>query len=350
MITAQSIYHRLRRYRTLQTHYISALPVAIIMPHSACNCRCVICDIWKDNKNLTQLHPEDIGSLLESLKKLGTKQVVLSGGEALLHPRFFQLCEMLHSVPVKITLLSTGLTIAKHAAQLVHAVDEIILSLDGTENVHNQIRNIPGAFASLQAGAAAIQKLHPGFPVSARTVIHRLNYQYWPAIVDTARQLGLQQISFLPADTTSHAFNRQQGWPMEKQNELLIPADELTQLQSVIEKMIQNYAPDFRSGFIAENPAKIRRIAQYYAACQGLEPFPWKKCNAPWVSTVIEADGTIRPCFFLPASGNMHNETLEHILNSDAAVSFRKTLDTQKNPTCERCVCSLYLSPGHKII
>ncbi len=350
MISVQSIYHRLRRYRTLQTHHISALPVAIIMPHSACNCRCVICDIWKDNKNLTQLQPEDISTLLTSLEKLGTKQVVLSGGEALLHPRFFQLCEMIHTLPVKITLLSTGLTIARHAAALVNAVDEIIISLDGTEEIHNQIRNIPDAYGQLQKGIAAIQSLRPGFPISARSVIHRLNYQYWSAIVDSAHQLGVQQISFLPADTTSHAFNRQQGWPMEKQDQLLIPAAELETLNKTIEQLITQHADDFRSGFIAESPAKIRRVGQYYAACQGLADFPWKKCNAPWVSTVIEADGTVRPCFFHAASGNMHHEPLEHILNSDAAVSFRKTLDTHLNPTCARCVCSLYLSPGHKII
>ena len=350
MISARSIYHRLRRYRTLQTHYISALPVAIIMPHSACNCRCVICDIWKDNKNLTQLQPEDISTLLVSLEKLGTKQVVLSGGEALLHPRFFQLCDLIHTLPVKITLLSTGLTMARHAAALVNAADEIIVSLDGPEEIHNQIRNIPDAYSQLQKGIAAVHALRPGFPISARSVIHRLNYQHWTAMVDSAHQLGVQQISFLPADTTSHAFNRQQSWPMEKQDQLLILVAELETLSHTIEQLITQHADDFRSGFIAESPAKIRRIGQYYAACQGLQEFPWKKCNAPWVSTVIEADGTIRPCFFHPASGNMHHETLEHILNSDAAVSFRKSLDTHQNPTCARCVCSLYLSPGNKII
>ena len=33
--------------------------------------------------------------LLDSLKKLGTQQVVMSGGEALLNPNFFRFCEIL---------------------------------------------------------------------------------------------------------------------------------------------------------------------------------------------------------------------------------------------------------------
>src|ERR1700751_4206574 len=101
------LLHTLRRYRTLQTGKISALPIVILMPHSACNCKCVMCDIWKDNKNLKQLTEDDVRGLLSSLKKFGTREVVMSGGEALLNPNFFRLCEMLRRQDIKISLLST---------------------------------------------------------------------------------------------------------------------------------------------------------------------------------------------------------------------------------------------------
>src|SRR6476469_1926859 len=126
----QSIYHTDKRYRTLQTHKISALPIVILMPHSACNCRCVMCDIWKGNKNLKQLTEEDINGLLVCLKGLGTKQVVMSGGEALLNPNFFLLCRLLKKQNLNITLLSTGLTLKKHASEILECIDEVIVSLD----------------------------------------------------------------------------------------------------------------------------------------------------------------------------------------------------------------------------
>src|SRR5215467_1266565 len=91
----QSLYHSFQRYRTLQTDIIRALPIVILMPHSACNCQCVMCDIWKDNKNLKQLNEDDIKGLLDSFKKFGTKQVVMSGGEAMLNQNFFRFCEIL---------------------------------------------------------------------------------------------------------------------------------------------------------------------------------------------------------------------------------------------------------------
>src|SRR5476651_1182846 len=94
-MSVQTLHKTYHRYRTLQTHTISALPVVILMPHSACNCRCVMCDIWKDNKNLKQLTENDISGMMAALKKFGTKQVAMSGGEALLNTNFFRLCAIL---------------------------------------------------------------------------------------------------------------------------------------------------------------------------------------------------------------------------------------------------------------
>src|SRR5882672_11153326 len=142
----QSLYQTFKRYRTLQTHHITALPIVILMPHSACNCRCIMCDIWKDNKNLKQLTEQDIVGLLDSLKKLGTQQVLMSGGEALLNPNFFRFCEILQTHNIKVSLLSTGLTLKKNAHQLIKWVNDVIVSLDGNEEIHNRIRNIPDAY------------------------------------------------------------------------------------------------------------------------------------------------------------------------------------------------------------
>lgn len=340
-----NLFHTYKRYRTLQTHRIMALPIVILMPHSACNCRCVMCDIWKDNKNLKQLTENDITGLLQSLRKFGTRQVVMSGGEALLNPNFFRLCEILRKEQIKVTLLSTGLSIKKNAHDLLQLVNEIIVSLDGNEHLHDKIRNIPGAFQKLREGVQHIKSLSTSYPLTARTVIHRLNFGSWPSIVDAAHECGLDQISFLPADVSSHAFNREQAWGAERQNEILIAEEELPGLQRVIDHLIQHYNSSFQNRFIAESPEKIQKIYGYYAAFYGLNPFPYKKCNAPWVSTVVEADGTVRPCFFLDPIGNIHSETLENIMNSSKAVNFRKHLDTDKNNTCIKCVCYLNLPP-----
>ena len=70
---------------------------------------------------------------LHSLKKLGTQQVLMSGGEALLNPTFFRFCEILRKQNIRVSLVIHGLTLKKNAEQLVKWVNDIIVSLDGNE-------------------------------------------------------------------------------------------------------------------------------------------------------------------------------------------------------------------------
>jgi len=124
----------LRRYYTLRTHKIYSLPIVILMPHSRCNCRCVMCDIWKGNNIVQQINESDVEKLLDSFRKLNTKLVVMSGGEALMHPNFFKLCDIIKTQKINICILSTGLLLKKHAAEIISKTDEVIVSLDGSRS------------------------------------------------------------------------------------------------------------------------------------------------------------------------------------------------------------------------
>ena len=346
----QPLYHTYQRLKTLHTDKISALPIVILMPHSACNCRCVMCDIWKGNKNLKQLTEEDIKGLIGTLKKFGTKQVLMSGGEALLNASFFRLCELLRKQDINITLLSTGLLFKKNTESLINLVHDVIVSLDGDQATHDRIRNIPEAFAKLKDGVQYIKSVKPDYKITGRTVIHKLNFKVWPKIIDAAKEIGLDQISFLPADVTSQAFNRDTPWDTPRQEEIMLSTEDLPLLYNITEEIIKKYSTEFNNSFIAESPDKIRKIYTYYSALHGLNPFPFKKCNAPWVSTVIEADGNVRPCFFHPVMGNIRNNSLDEILNSKDAIAFRKNLDIDKDLTCVKCVCYLNLNPLTNIV
>ncbi len=345
----QNLVHTYKRYRTLQTHVITALPVVILMPHSACNCRCVMCDIWKGNNNVKQLNEADIAGMLHSLKKLGTQQVLMSGGEALLHSNFFRLCAILKNAHIKISLHTTGILLQKYSDEIVQWIDDVIVSLDGDPATHNSIRNIPAAFEKMADGIKALQLKQPGYTITGRSVIHKENYKVWPQIIETAKKMHLHRISFLPADVSSHAFNREIVWDENRQHDVLLSKAELPELKAVLDNLIIDYAADFATGFIAESPEKLNKIYEHYAAFYDLALPPYKKCNAPWVSVVVEADGTVRPCFFHKAYGNSKDAALEDIVNSEAAMAFRKNLDMGTNRTCVNCVCYLNLKPGQKI-
>jgi MoaA/NifB/PqqE/SkfB family radical SAM enzyme len=330
-------------WRIGATHRLHRIPVVTLMPHSRCNCRCVMCDIWKANQNGTSFDPAALDSLVEDFARLRVGRVVLSGGEALLHPNLWRLCSALKTLPLRITLLSSGLLLARHAEGITQYCDDVIVSLDGPEEIHNRVRGVRNAFGALAEGVAALRRISPHFPVDGRCVIQRANFRDLAATIDGARRIGLDHISFLPADTASTAFNRAEPWDTERAGEIALTVEESTEFAGLVETLIATRASDFAEGFIRETQDRMRRVAQRFLARNGLAPTPAVQCNAPWVSAVIEADGTVRPCFFHPPMGNIHDDGLAEILNSPDALTFRKGLDVRHDPVCRDCVCTLRL-------
>ena len=97
-----------------------------------------------------------------------------------------------------------------------------------------------------------------------------------------------------------------------------------------------------------ESPQKLRqRVLAHFEALAGVRAWQAPACNAPWVSAVVEADGTTRPCFFHPPIGNvLHDGGLAAVVTGPAADTFRAALDVASDEVCRRCVCSLNLRPG----
>jgi MoaA/NifB/PqqE/SkfB family radical SAM enzyme len=304
-----------------------------------------MCDIWKANRNGVEITAEQFAPHVEAVRRLNVQWVTLSGGEALMHSNLWQLCRQLKQVDVRIILLSTGLLLRRHAADVVRWCDEVIVSLDGSAAVHDAIRNVPRAFDRLHEGLSAIRELVPDLRMTGRCVLQRQNFRDLPNTIEAAHDLQLDQISFLAADVSTAAFNRPQLWGNERVAEVALSPDEVAEFRRIVTATIKDYADDFATGYIAESPAKIWRLVQYYDALNGHDEFPPVACNAPWVSTVIEPDGRVRPCFFHEPYGNIHEQPLAEILNSPTAVAFRRDLVVSENPICRKCVCSLNLSP-----
>lgn len=331
----------LKRLLTLATDKVYTLPIIVLMPHSRCNCRCVMCDIWKSNHDKKEITSEELAKHITAFRKLGVKRVTLSGGEALMHANLWKLCDQLKGIGIKISLLSTGLTLRTHASEIVRYIDDVIVSLDGSVEIHNAIRNIPAAFQKLQEGVHALKQMNRGYPVAGRCVLQKLNFRDLLNIIAVAQTLGLDQISFLAADVSSTAFNRTDGWGPERINGVGLNQKEVREFRKIVEGSIRDFADLYAKGFIAESPRKMLELVQYYEALLGLGEFPGRQCNAPWVSAVIEADGEVRPCFFHDSYGSVYEKEFLNIINSPNAISFRRKLNVKKDPVCKKCVCSL---------
>ncbi len=188
-----------------------------------------------------------------------------------------------------------------------------------------------------------LRQIRPDMPVRARCTVQKTNHRALRAVTQSAKEIGLASISFLAADLTSTAFNRPEGWVPDRVNRVALSPDEVDALAAEVERLIDEFHTDLESGFVVENPGKLRGIVQHFRAYLGHAENVAPRCNAPWVSAVIEASGDVRPCFFHPALGNIHRQAFTDIINSPEALSFRANLDVATNEICKRCVCSLYV-------
>jgi MoaA/NifB/PqqE/SkfB family radical SAM enzyme len=324
----------------LHAHRLSELPILLLNVHESCNCRCVMCDIWqrKDGREIDLALLERQRS---SILRLGVRQVILTGGEPLLHHDFEGICLMLKECGVNITLLTTGLLLGTRSEIVSRLVDEIIVSLDGPEVIHDQVRRVKGAFRLLGDGVRAVRQRKADMPIRARTTVQKANYAFLRETVAAARDLALDSISFLAADVTSQAFNRELIWPVARQRQVVLTAQEIERLQEEVEALIENNAAEIDAHVIIESPAKLRHLVRRFREQLGDLPPRAPRCNAPWVSVVMEVDGSLRPCFFHPSFGNTLALPLDEAINSNRALQFRATLNVENDPTCQRCVCSL---------
>src|SRR5580658_503735 len=159
---------------------ITRLPLLILFPHSRCNCRCLMCDIWRSTTR-DEISADAVAKHIAEWRELGVSRIVLSGGEALMHSHLWELCAHLKQASIGVTLLSTGLLLRRHAQDIVSYCDDVVVSLDGAQATHDSIRNVPRAYERLAQGvsavAAAASARAVAVSLSARCTVQKANYR-----------------------------------------------------------------------------------------------------------------------------------------------------------------------------
>jgi len=317
-----------------------SLPLVTLYLSDRCNSRCVTCDYWRHGTKDATL--ESVERMLPSLAALQTRAVLLSGGEPLLNPDWPGIAALLKSQGLALWLLTSGLSLAKHARRTAELFDSITVSLDGTcARTYAAIRGVD-AFDKVCEGVAAVAAA--GVPTSVRVTLQRANYRELPGFVTLARELGATQVSFLAVDVTNaHAFARRD----DVAPELALRADDITALDALLDALERDHAMEFATRFIAESPAKLRRIRDYFAALLGLGAFPAVRCNAPEFSAVVGADGRVAPCFFIPAAALAPRAPdLVASLSSAPGRALRAAIRAGERQECAKCVCSMWRDPA----
>ena len=321
---------------------IATLPLMVLYITDGCNSRCKMCDIWRNARR--NMSMEMVDELVAQIEPLKVRWVLLSGGEAMQHPQWGEIAKRFRDTGVRTMLLTNGLLIKKQIERFTDCVDDLIVSLDGgTAETYDSIRGVD-AFELVLEGIRLAKDA--GLHVTTRTTIQRENFREMPQIIESALSAGADSVSFLAVDVSNpFAFGERftDAIPLTDMTQAL-SMDEVAELDTILTQLELDYADEFAEGRIAESPEKLRRILlHYFAALVGDTTFPRPRCNAPHFSTVIEVDGSLRPCYFLPTYGSLREgHKLDKIINNDEAVALRAAYANGEREECARCVCPLY--------
>lgn len=320
----------LRRWRDWRRARPSRLQLLVMAVADRCDQRCLHCQIWQGEAGVPLTLAERLRVVDDALAA-GAREALLTGGEPLLSPDLWPVAERLRAGGARLMLATNGMLLERWAGRVAALFDEVYLSLDGADApTHDRIRGV-AAFDRVRAGVRALRVAGPHVRVTTRTTLHALNVGELERLVAAARSLGADHASFLPLDASSSAFGA-----MPHLRAMLLPGlAQIAELESAVDRLSRAGVLD--DGFVLESEAKLRAIARHLRASVAGSGHERPRCDAPWWSAVVEADGAVRPCFFQPAVGDARAGLGAVRLGHRHREALRRV--RAGNPVCARCVC-----------
>jgi len=152
-----------------------------------CNLRCRHCYLGEGRHQ--DLSLELILKILKEFEEVQGLRLLLSGGEPLLHPHFWEINDVLRSYEFRSALLSNGTLITKEIARKLR-VHEVQISLDGIEQGHEALRG-KGTF---QRALRAIDDLQESnIRVSVATMIHKGNLDEFDSLASLLQSRDIKE-------------------------------------------------------------------------------------------------------------------------------------------------------------
>ena len=202
--------------------------------------------------------------------------MLLSGGEPLLNPQWIEIAETLRAAGLEAVAAELRLSLAKHARRAAALFDTITVSGWHNRDTYTAIR---GLGCLRQGGEGIRAAAQAGARVTVRVTLQHANFRELPKFVELARAWRRAGVVLAVDVANPHAFGREADFTSD-----LAPAPRnWPNSRSCSRPSNASTRRDFRRGFIAESPGKLRRLLRYFAAVRGVAAT--RRCAATRRST-----------------------------------------------------------------
>jgi MoaA/NifB/PqqE/SkfB family radical SAM enzyme len=268
-----------------------------------CNLRCQYCQVW--NTNLPELSTADIMRTLDILSKKGMRFIRLTGGEPLLRDDISDIINYSCSLGVITTIATNGFMLGEKIGE-IKKLDNICITLEGPEEIHNRIRGTGSHHIALEALKIAEES---NIPISIAVTLNTFNLDSIGYLLDMAKKFNAR-IYFQPAD-----IKVLYG---EKSNPVCANIDAYRKTILCLLKAKK------KSKNIGNSTAGLRYLYNWPEAKK-------IKCMAGKVMCRLDSFGNIYPCsrfIIKDEQSNIMGEKIEHCLSK------------LYSPKCNNCWCS----------
>ncbi|WGS54237.1 GDL motif peptide-associated radical SAM/SPASM maturase [Paraburkholderia sp. D15] len=297
--------------------YTRFVPVHVVWEITlACDLKCLHCGSRAGRRRPDELNTQECLDVIDSLARLGTREVSLIGGEAYLRKDWIQLIKAIRSHGMYCAIQTGGrnLNPARLAAAVEAGLNGVGVSLDGLAPLHDKVRNVPGAFGravdTLKRARAA------GLATSVNTQIGAQTMADLPALMDTIIELGATHWQIQLTVAMGNAADN---------DELLLQPYQLQELMPLLADL---YKRGLDHGLLMNVGNNIGYYGPYEHLWRGFgdERVHWTGCSAGQQVIALEADGTVKGCPSLAtvgfAGGNVRDLSLEEIWRTSEAIHF----------------------------
>lgn len=253
----------------------------------ACDHACTHCGSRAGVARDGELSTDEALAVVPQLAALGTREVVLIGGEAYLHPGFLAIVRALRAAGIAPALTTGGRGITPELARELAAAGLAYasVSVDGLEATHDRMRNLRGSF---RAAMTALDLLRAASLTTASNInLNRLNHGDLEALYEELRARGIGSWQVQITAPLGRAADRPdlllQPWDLLA----IVPRVAALKLRARADGIV--LAPGNNLGYFGPEETQLRSLA-------AADRDHWRGCQAGSFVMGIEAHGAIKGC------------------------------------------------------
>ncbi|MFT3713741.1 MAG: radical SAM protein [Archangium sp.] len=290
----------------------------------ACDQPCTHCGSRAGGAREGELSREQALDVVKQLAALGCFECALIGGEAYLHPAFFDVVRALKAHGIRPTMASGGRSITPQLAREMAdaGLYSVSISVDGLEATHDLMRANRGSFR--QALSALESLAAAGIRTSANTNFNRLNESDLEPLYAVLKAAGIRAWQVQVTVPLGRAADRPAM--------LFQPWDLLTFLPRLAELKKRAW----QDGIVVQPGNNLGYFGPEETVLRSPKPGMtdhFQSCQAGKQLMGIEADGAVKGCPSLQTShyvaGNVKHESLESLWTrpSNMDLTRQRTVD-----------------------